>query len=93
MFAIKALSIAVLIYGCSALNANNRNPKFRVIAFFTGKQDQAHNNIDTFSLSGRLGLVPQHLSRVRLIRQQHVETYVGDSTSRRPQASGDSPSA
>jgi hypothetical protein len=28
-------------YG-SALNANSLNPKFRVIAFFTAKQDQAH---------------------------------------------------
>src|SRR6266850_3453149 len=48
---------------------------------------------DTFRVSGRLGLVPQHLSRIRLIREQHLETYVGDSTCRRPEASGDSPSA
>ncbi len=40
--ALKTLSIAVLICGCSALNANNSNPKFRVIAFFNAKQDQAH---------------------------------------------------
>src|ERR1700730_9416776 len=40
--ALGALGIAVLISICSALNANNRNPKFRVIAFFTAKQDQAH---------------------------------------------------
>src|SRR6267142_648325 len=40
--ALKILSIAVLISTCSALNANNSNPKFRVIAFFTAKQDQAH---------------------------------------------------
>ena len=40
--ALRALGIAVLISTCSALNANNRNPKFRVIAFFTAKQDQAH---------------------------------------------------
>ena len=39
--ALKALSITVLIC-CSAFNANSRNPKFRVIAFFTAKQDQAH---------------------------------------------------
>jgi hypothetical protein len=32
----------VLIFVSSALNANNRNPKFRVIAFFSAKQDQAH---------------------------------------------------
>ena len=40
--ALQALGIAVLICGCSALNANNSHPKFRVIAFFTAKQDQAH---------------------------------------------------
>ena len=40
--ALKALSIAVLISGCPALNANNSNPKFRVIAFFTAKQDPAY---------------------------------------------------
>src|SRR5712671_4150053 len=40
--ALRALGIALLISGCSALNANGRNPKFRVIAFFTAKQDQAH---------------------------------------------------
>src|SRR5258708_29441373 len=39
---LRALGIAVLISSCSALNANSRNPKFRVIAFFTAKQDQAH---------------------------------------------------
>jgi len=42
MYAPKSLSIAVLLYGCSALNVNNSTPKFRVIAFFTAKQDQAH---------------------------------------------------
>jgi hypothetical protein len=30
MSALRALTIAVLISGCSALNANNSNPKFRV---------------------------------------------------------------
>src|SRR6185312_6220992 len=39
--ALKALSITVLIC-CSVVDANSRNPKFRVIAFFTAKQDQAH---------------------------------------------------
>src|SRR3954451_22302926 len=42
MSALRALIFAVLIFGCSALNANNSTPKFRVIAFFTAKQDQAH---------------------------------------------------
>ena len=40
--ALGALGIAVLISTCSALNANNNHPKFRVIAFLTAKQDQAH---------------------------------------------------
>ena len=40
--ALRAFGIAALICGCSVLNANSRNPKFRVIAFFTAKQDQAH---------------------------------------------------
>ena len=40
--AVTALGIAVLIFGCSPLNANSRKPKFRVIAFFTAKQDPAH---------------------------------------------------
>src|SRR6266849_4305069 len=42
MSALRALSIAVLISSCSALNANSSKPKFRVIAFFTAKQDPAH---------------------------------------------------
>ena len=41
IFVFKALSIAVLMC-CSVLDANSRNPTFRVIAFFTAKQDQAH---------------------------------------------------
>src|SRR5260221_11446235 len=40
--ALRGLGIAVLISTCSALNANSRHPKFRVIAFFTAQQDQAH---------------------------------------------------
>src|SRR5258708_13257301 len=40
--ALRALGIAVLISTCSALNANNSKPKFRVIAFFTAKHDPAH---------------------------------------------------
>jgi len=40
--ALKSLSIAALIFFCSALSAHHREPKFKVIAFFTGKQDQAH---------------------------------------------------
>ena len=39
--ALRALVIAVLI-SCSTLNANNSKPKFKVIAFFTAKQDPAH---------------------------------------------------
>jgi hypothetical protein len=42
MSALKAFGIAALIYSCLALSANNSKPKFRVIAFFTAKQDQAH---------------------------------------------------
>ena len=38
----KTLSVAALIYFCSAFGANNSKPKFNVIAFFTAKQDQAH---------------------------------------------------
>jgi hypothetical protein len=33
--ALQALGVAVLISYGSALYANNKNPKFRVIAFFT----------------------------------------------------------
>ena len=40
--AIKALSIAALIYVCSALSGIRADPKFRVIAFFTAKKDPAH---------------------------------------------------
>src|SRR6266851_10388222 len=40
--ALGALGIAVLISTCSALNASISHPKFRVIAFFTAKQDPAH---------------------------------------------------
>ncbi len=42
MAALKALGVAALIYCCSALSVNNSKPKFRVIAFFTAKEDQAH---------------------------------------------------
>ena len=40
--ALRVLGIAVLISICSTLNANNSKPKFKVIAFFTAKQEQAH---------------------------------------------------
>ena len=40
--ALKALSIAALVYCCSGLRAHTGKPAFRVIAFFTAKQDQAH---------------------------------------------------
>ncbi len=42
MGALKALSIAALIYWCSALSAKNGKPTFRVIAFLTAKEDPAH---------------------------------------------------
>ena len=42
MKAFKALSVATLIIFGSALGAADSKPQFKVIAFFTGKQDQAH---------------------------------------------------
>jgi uncharacterized protein len=42
MAAFKAFSIAAILYSCSTLNVHNSEPEFRVIAFFTAKQDQAH---------------------------------------------------
>jgi hypothetical protein len=42
MSALKAASIALLLLGCSTLRVNNARPDFRVVAFFTGKEDQAH---------------------------------------------------
>jgi hypothetical protein len=42
MSALKAFCLATLIFLSSALSANNSKPKFKVIAFFTAKQDQAH---------------------------------------------------
>jgi len=42
MAVLKALSIAALISCCSGLRANDGKPAFRVIAFYTAKQDQAH---------------------------------------------------
>ena len=42
MAALKVLRIAALIYCCSGLSACTRKPAFRVIAFFTAKEDQAH---------------------------------------------------
>ena len=42
MTALKAFGIATLICSCSSVGAHNNKPEFRVIAFFTGKQDQAH---------------------------------------------------
>ncbi len=40
--ALKASSIAALIYCAAALSAHNSKPAFRVIAFYTAKEDQAH---------------------------------------------------
>ena len=42
MSALKAFGIATLIYCCLALGGDGGKPKFRVIAFYTAKQDQAH---------------------------------------------------
>jgi hypothetical protein len=40
--ALKALVITALLCSCSTPGARSGEPKFRVIAFFTGKRDQAH---------------------------------------------------
>src|SRR6266566_6730283 len=42
MNSFKALSVATLVIFGSALGAADSKPQFKVIAFFTGKQDQAH---------------------------------------------------
>jgi hypothetical protein len=42
MSPFKPLSIAALVFVGSALGPRHTEPKFKVIAFFTGKQDQAH---------------------------------------------------
>lgn len=42
VFALKAVGIATVLCCCAAFSAHSAKPKFRVIAFFTGKQDQAH---------------------------------------------------
>ncbi len=42
MAALRALSIAALIYCLSGVGANDGKPAFRVIAFSTGKEDPAH---------------------------------------------------
>jgi hypothetical protein len=42
MSVLKALGLAALVLCCSTARVNNRNPDFRVVAFFTGKEDQAH---------------------------------------------------
>jgi hypothetical protein len=41
MVALRALNLASLVW-CSGLSAQREKPKFRVIAFATAKQDQAH---------------------------------------------------
>jgi hypothetical protein len=40
--ALKAFSIAAILYSCSTPNVHNREPEFRVVAFFTARQDPAH---------------------------------------------------
>ena len=42
MSAIKAFSVAALIYCCAGVSGHSGKPRFRVIAFFTGKVDPAH---------------------------------------------------
>lgn len=42
MSALKALSVAVLVLGCSTFRVNDTKPDFRVVAFFTAREDQAH---------------------------------------------------
>jgi hypothetical protein len=42
MSPLKPLSIAALIYCCSSLSGNRGNPEFRVIAFYSAKEDLAH---------------------------------------------------
>jgi hypothetical protein len=42
MSRLKKLSVAALVFVCLALKAHESEPKFKVIAFFTGKKDQAH---------------------------------------------------
>src|SRR6478672_450660 len=38
---VEAVTLAA-VCACASLNANTRKPAFRVIGFFTGKEDQAH---------------------------------------------------
>jgi len=40
--ALRTLSVAALICCCARLSANGDKPKFRVIAFYTGREDPAH---------------------------------------------------
>src|SRR5438045_8912437 len=40
MAPLKALTVAALLYCCSA--ASSSKPNFRVIAFYTAREDQAH---------------------------------------------------
>ena len=40
--ALEVLGVLFLISGCAALTANRRQPEFRVIAFLTAREDQAH---------------------------------------------------
>ena len=42
MAALRALSVAALIYCCAGLSVRSGQPKFSVIAFFTAKEDAAH---------------------------------------------------
>jgi hypothetical protein len=42
MRVLKSLGLAALVLGCAPLTARYAKPDFRVIGFFTGKEDQAH---------------------------------------------------
>ena len=42
MTVLKALRAAALIYCCAGLGGGSGKPAFRVIAFYTGKEDRAH---------------------------------------------------
>ncbi len=151
MSTLKAFIIGALILSVSRVSANTDKPAFRVIAFFTAKEDPAHISFvheaerwfpemaakyhfsfDTTSNWHDLnadflaayqvvvfldtrpedpaqraafqsfmehggGWMGFHFAgfalTLRILRQQHLETDVGHSPCRRPQPSGDLPSA
>ena len=42
MAALRAMKVAALFCCCAGVSAHSRQPRFSVIAFFTGKEDPAH---------------------------------------------------